>query len=163
MRVIVKLFTTKSRASDSSLIPESTVREYLESESYKNAIERGLMVGTITHAGRVLKSQPGGELLTGIVGKDDLILLKKTAVSVIEKIFLPDDPSDEWVYAIQRIFDPDEMDKESAENIKQIIGLIKNGVKVTTSAVIVGYWNEDEVCEKLISVKGNDFTLFCRI
>lgn len=159
MRVIVKLFTTQSRASDNSLIPRSVVEEYLQSEEYKTAIERGLMVGTKTHADRCLTSRPDGDKLKGVVGKDDAILLQNSGISVIEKIFLPDDPSDEWVYAIQRFFNPDTMDSKTAESIRQIEGMIRNGVKLTTSAVVIGYWSETEVCEKLVQIRGNDVTL----
>lgn len=159
MRVIVQLFTTRSRATDNSLIPRSVVEEYLNSDRYKTTIDRGLAVGTCTHRDRQLQAVSEGELLKGVVGKDDNLLLKNSAISVIEKVFLPDDPSDEWVYAVQRFFDPEVMDEDTAKRIRQITGLIKNGVKVSTSAVIVGYWNEDEVCEKLVSIKGNDVTL----
>lgn len=159
MKVIVKLFTTQSRASDNSLIPRSVVETYLQSEEYKNAIDRGLMIGTKTHRDRQLTASEGGELLKNVVGKDDNLLLKHSAISVIEKIFLPEDPSDEWVYAIQRFFNPDDMDEESAKSIRQIEGMIKNGVKISTSAVVIGYWNEDEVCEKLVQIRGNDVTL----
>ena len=160
MRCLVKLFTTQSRASDNSLIPRRVVEEYLSSPGYKMAIERGLMVGGRSHRDRVLKASPNGELLSGVVGKDDNLLLNNNSISVIDKIFFnPDDPNDEWVYAIQRFFDPEDMDDASAKAIKQITGMIKNGVKISTSAVVIGYWNEDEVCEKLIGIKGNDITL----
>lgn len=138
MRVLVKLFTTISRASDKSLIPRSVVQDYLASEGYRTAIERGLMVGSKTHRDRVIKASEGGERLQGVIGKDDQTMLNYSAISVIEKIFLSDDPNDEWVYAIQRIFDPEDMDEESAKSIRQITGMIKNGVKLTTSAVIIG-------------------------
>jgi hypothetical protein len=162
MRVLVKLFHTITPASDRSIIPRKVVEEYLQSDEYKNSIERGLMIGSISHADRVLTSRPGGDLLKGVVGKDDAILLNHTGVSVIEKIFLPDDPNDEWVYAIMRFFDENSMDNKSAECIKQIKGLIKNGVKLSTSSIVLAYWNDTgngDICEKLISVKGNDITL----
>lgn len=138
MKCLVKLFTTQSRASDNSLIPRSVVEEYLQSEEYKEAIERGLMIGTKTHADRCMTSRPNGELLKNIVGKDDSILLMSSAISVIEKIFFnPDDPNDEWVYAIQKFFNPEDMDEESAKSIRQITGMIRNGVKISTSAVVI--------------------------
>lgn len=160
MRVLVKLFTTQSRASDGSLIPKSAVEEYLSSPEYKTSIERGLMIGGRSHRDRCLKASPNGDLLNGVVGKDDNLLLNNNAISVIEKIFFnPDDPNDEWVYAIQRFFDPEDMDEESARSIRQITGMIKNGVKISTSAVVIGYWDENETCERLLNIKGNDITL----
>lgn len=159
MKVLVKLFYTGEAASDGSIIPRSVCQEYLNSTEYKEAIERGLMTGNITHADRCLASRPNGDLLKGVVGKDDSALLNRTCISVIEKIFLSEDPGDNWVYAIQRFFNPEVMDKDSAESIKHITGLIKNGVKVTTSAVVIGYWDENERCEKLVSIRGNDVTL----
>lgn len=160
MKVLVKLFTTQSRASDNSLIPRSVVETYLQSEEYKNAIDRGLMIGSKTHLDRNISAR-GEEAAAGkgTIGKDDNILRFFTGISVIEKIFLPEDPSDEWVYAIQRFFNPDDMDEESAKSIRQIEGMIKNGVKISTSAVVIGYWNEDEVCERLVQIRGNDVTL----
>lgn len=138
MRCLIKLFTCVSRASDNSLIPRRVVEEYLSSPEYKTSIERGLMVGSVSHRDRCLKASPNGDLLTGIVGKDDSLLLNNNAISVIEKIFFnPDDPNDEWVYAIQRFFDPNDMDEESAKSIRQITGMIKNGVKISTSAVVI--------------------------
>ena len=138
MKVLVKLFTCVSRASDNSLIPRRVVEEFLSSPEYKTAIERGLMVGGRTHRDRNLVASKGGDLLKNTVGKDDNLILNNNSISVIEKIFFnPDDPNDEWVYAIQRFFDPDVMDEESAKAIRQITGMIRNGVKISTSAVVI--------------------------
>lgn len=138
MRTLVRLFTTQSRASDQSLIPRRVVEEYLMSDEYKEAVDRGLMIGTLSHRDRQLTATQGGDLLKGVVGKDDSILLQKSGISTIEKIFFnPDDPNDEWVYAIQKFFDPDVMDEESAKSIRQVTGMIKNGVKISTSAVVI--------------------------
>lgn len=125
-------------ASDGSRIPRRVCEEYLNSDSYKTAIEKGTAIGTLTHRDRVLKATEGGERLTGVVGKDDAILLSKTAVSVLERVYLPDDPADEWVYGVMRILDEDVMDEKSAEVIKQVKGLLRNGIKLTTSSVIIG-------------------------
>lgn len=138
MKCLVKLFTTQSRASDNSLIPRKVVEDYIQSPEYKEAIDRGLMIGGKTHRDRVLKASKDGDLLVGVVGKDDNLILRSNAISVIEKIFFnPDDPNDEWVYAIQRFFNPEDMDEESAKSIRQITGMIKNGVKISTSAVVI--------------------------
>lgn len=138
MRVLCKLFTTVHRASDGSLIKRDVVADYLNSDSYKTAIERGTILSGLTHRDRVLSASPDGSLLKSVVGKDDNMILNKNIVAVTEKIFLPSDPSDEWVYGIMRIFDESVMDGKSAEAIRQVKGLIANGVKLTTSTVIIG-------------------------
>lgn len=155
----LKLFHTITPASDGSVIPRYTVEEYLNSDNYKNSIESGSILCTVSHRDRALTASPDGEKLKGIVGKDDNILLNKSAVGKITKIFLPDDPQDEWVYGICEMFDENLMDEDSAKNIKFIKGLIRNGVKLSSSSVVISYWNQNEVCEKLISIKGNDWTL----
>lgn len=155
----LKLFHTITPASDGSVIPRYTVEEYLNSDTYRNSIESGSILCSITHRDRSLKASPDGDKLVGTVGKDDNILLHRSAVGKITKIYLPDDPQDEWVYGICEMFDESLMDEDSAKNIKHIKGLIRNGVKVPSSSVVIAYWNQNEVCEKLISIKGNDFTL----
>lgn len=159
MRLIARLFTCVSPATDGSRIPRDKVEDYLNSEEYKNAIESGSMLCTVSHRDRVIQASPNGDLIKGVVGRDDQILLNNSAVGKITRIFLPDDPSDEWVYGEIQLFNEDVMDSKSAEKIRQIKGLIRNGVKLTSSSVIVAYWNENEVCERLIGIKGNDFTL----
>lgn len=159
MRLLIRLWTCISPASDGSVIHRNKVEEYLNSEGYKNSIESGSMLITVTHRDRNLKAMDKGELLVGTTGKDDAILLNKSAVGKLVKIFLPDDPMDEWVYGIAELFDETLMDEDSAKNIKFIKGLIRNGVKIQSSSVIIAYWNQNEECEKLISVRGNDFTL----
>lgn len=159
MRVLLRLFTCVSPASDGSVIPKRVVTEYLQSEEYKNSMDKGLTLMSLTHRDRNLKASPNGDLLHATVGKDDNVILNHSAIGRLEKIFLSDDPSDEWCYGIGYIFDESVMDEKSAEAIRQVKGLIKNGVKLTSSAVIIGLWSQDEVCEKLINVKGNDITL----
>lgn len=155
----LKMFHTITPASDGSVIPRYTVEEYLNSDTYRNSIESGSILCSVSHRDRALTASPNGDKLKGVVGKDDNLLLNKSAVGKITKIFLPDDPQDEWVYGICELFDENLMDKESAENIKQIKGLIRNGVKVSTSSVVISFWNQNEVCEKIVSIRGNDFTL----
>lgn len=159
MRVLLRLFTCVSAASDGSVIPKRVVEEYLRSQEYRNSMDKGLTLIGVTHRDRNLKASPNGNLLAGVTGKDDNLLLNRNSVGRIEKIFLPEDPSDEWCYGVGYIFDETLMDKESAEAIRQVKGLIRNGVKLTTSAVIVGLWNSKEECEKIVNIKGNDITL----
>ena len=158
----LKLFHTITPASDGSVIPRSVVEEYLNSDTYRNSIESGSVLCSLTHLNRNLKANKDLDSAVSTIGKDDGIMIHRTAVGKITKIYLPDDLQDEWVYGICKIFDEDLMDKESAENIKYIKGLVRNGVNCSTSAVILGFWNQAECCEKLISIKGNDFTLKLR-
>lgn len=158
----LKLFHTITPASDGSVIPRNVVEEYLNSDTYRNSIESGSVLCSLTHLNRNLKANKDLDSAVSTIGKDDGIMIHRTAVGKITKIYLPDDPQDEWVYGICKIFDEDLMDKESAENIKYIKGLVRNGVNCSTSAVILGFWNQAECCEKLISIKGNDFTLKLR-
>lgn len=137
MIALVKMWTTGHPASDGSIIRRNKVEEYLQSEGYRNAIESGSILCSITHAGRSLKSRNDTSSAVGVVGKDDSLLLLKEIVGKITKIFLPDDPMDEWVYGICELFDENLMDEKSAENIRFIKGLIRNGVKISTSSVII--------------------------
>lgn len=159
MKLLVKLWTTRTPASDGSIIPRDKVEEWLKSDKYRSNIENGTMLSTVTHRDRVLKASPNGEKLSGVVGKDDNLLLNHSGVGKIDRIFLPDDPNDEWVYGEVSLFDENLMDEESAKSIKLIKGLIRNGVKLTTSSVIISYWDQNEVCEKFVDCRGNDFTL----
>lgn len=159
MKLIVRLFTCVSPASDGSRVPRDKVIEYLNSDAYKNAIDSGTMLCTVSHRDRQVQASQGGDLLKGVIGRDDQILLNKSAVGKLNKIFFSDDPSDEWVYGEMELFDEGVMDSQSAELIRQIKGLIRNGVKLTTSTILVCYWDENEVCEKFVACKGNDFTL----
>lgn len=150
MEVLCKLFSYINPASDNSRIPVDKVREYLNSDAYEESIRKKNMLGGITHYSRILKGDQ-----KGVIGRDDNLWIENNATHVITKISIGDDG---WVYANIEIFDENQMDQETAEKIRKIKGLIRQGVKLGLSSVVVAYWTEDEVCEKLISIKGADWT-----
>ena len=154
MKCLARLFTTRTRASDGSLIPRHVVEEYLNSDTYRESIESGTTIGGLTHAFRVLPKE-----LKGVVGSDDQLILEKSGIWRLTRIFLPDDPQDEWVYGELELFDESQMDTKSAENIKYIKGLIRQGIKMTISACVVSYWSETEEAQKIINIKSVDATL----
>lgn len=151
MRVLVKMFSNVTPATDGSLIPRSVVEAYLNSDSYKEAIEKHTMLGSVTHANRVLPADK-----KNVIGKDDMLLLDNSAICYIDSIFVENDG---WTYCTIKFFDDDLMDDQSKQRIKQIKGLIRNGVKITGSAVIVAYWSSEELCEKIVRISGYDWTL----
>lgn len=145
------MFSNVKPATDGSLIPRRVVEEYINSDSYKDAIDKHLMLGSVTHSNRVLPSDK-----KNVIGKDDMILLDNSAVCCVERIFVENDG---WTYCVIRFFDEELMDDASKQRIRQMKGLIRNGVKISGSAVIVAYWSSEELCEKIVKVSGYDFTL----
>ena len=75
MDVRVRCCSLTKPAADGSLIGETVVRNYLESDDYKKSIDGKLTLGYLTHRGRALESMPDTIGNVGVlkktVGKDD--------------------------------------------------------------------------------------------
>jgi len=151
MKFLVKLFDTTQKASDDSLIPREQVEEYLQSEDYKNIIANRLSVGGVTHKDRRMDPTYGE-----LIGPDDLTLVNDNITHYITKIFLKD--NDNFAYAIAETFDPDLFSGARRDNIINVIGLLKSGVRPPISIVIQALWDTREVCKKIIRIKGFDIT-----
>lgn len=170
MRIKVKLFSLTEPASDGSMIPRNVVEEYLSSDRYKKAIADHTMLGTATH--RVRSIATGAkDLNPGIaktIGKDDLLLTlgQGTAPThYIEKLEIND--LDNWVYAWAQLL-PDTLDTEGNELLKRLKTLLRSGVRLGVSAVILGYWDSKgggfgqksgDVLVKLVNLRAFDFTM----
>lgn len=164
MKLIVKLLPLDKPAADGSTVSRKVVEDYLNSDEYRDTIENLTATGGLTHIDRCLPSDgcgnssdgSGTRPVKGIIGKDDLLILNKNITHAIEKIYIGDDG---WVYAVLKVFDETLMDDDSAKRIKQLKGLIRNGVKLNSSAVIIAFWSSTESCERIVRVSGIDITL----
>lgn len=152
MRVLVRLLDYTTTASDGSRIPREAIEKYINSDKCKETLEKGLVNGGITHENRVLPEDSG---LKGVVGRDDNMLRCNNITHVIESMYLEGTN----LMGVLRFLDESTMDKESAEKIRQITGLIKNGVFLPGSLVISAYWDQNEVAEEIVLLKGYDLTL----
>lgn len=61
------------------------------------------------------------------------------------------------------ILDPDLFDDYAKNNIKRLIGLLRSGVLISSSAVVVAFWKSDrsgtESAAKIVAIKGVDITV----
>lgn len=151
MKVLLKLFSTESKAQDGSVIPKRSCDEYLNSEDYKLIIQNKLSLGGVTHKDR------DPEKYSGSVGPDDQILINDNITHYITKCFFKEgDPN---LYAFIETFNPENFSGLRRDNIQNLIGLLKEGVNLPVSVVIHALWSTKEVAEKIIRIKGVDFTM----
>ena len=146
MDVRVKLFTLDEQAADGSYFSEEIVREYLNSDIYKNKIKNKTMLGGITHRDRVKEPESG-------MGRGDHCLLAGNLTHYITGIELDGDS----VYAHCNILNAS--DNESNEYVKTLNRLLKEGVKLSLSVSVQGAWSHDGRAEKINDIEGFDFTL----
>lgn len=165
MRLKARLFSLTKPASDGSIISESVLNQYLASEDYQKAIENRSMLGTLTHRLRSLENAPADiktGALTKTIGKDDLIVFTPeigAPTHYIERLYIEDD----WCMCDIKVLDENEYtDSKSKEYIGRLKSLLLNGCKLSLSLVIVSFWsgtsNGADICKKINSVKGCDFT-----
>lgn len=147
----VQLFDTTSFAADGSNIPRRSCEEYLQSSDYQTIIRDKVAIGGLSHKDRRLKPE-----LKGIVGMDDQVLINDNALFYITKLYFKDGSN--FLYARAKTFDPDLFAGKRAENIYNLMGLIKSGVRMPVSVVIQALWSKRGVAEKILRIKGFDFT-----
>lgn len=148
----VKLFDTTSFAADGSSIPRRSCEEYLKSDDYRTVIENKLGIGGESHKDRRLKPE-----LKGLVGMDDQVLIHNNALHYYTKLYFK--PFDEFLYADAITFDPDLFAGERKDNIINEIGILSSGVRLPVSVVIQAMWSKRGTAERIVRIKGFDFTL----
>ena len=102
--------------------------------------------------------------MKGTVGKDDGLLIvdgdgkMPAPIYKVEGMFIDGD----WVWADIYVFDEDLMDNSMSEQIKRFKGLVRSGVMLGVSCVLVAYWdntNGQDICKKIHTCKGIDTTM----
>lgn len=152
MRVLVKLYNMVDPAADGSVIPRQQTIQYLASSDYESVISNRVALCGFTHKDRVLDSQ-----YKNVVGPDDQVLINGNYVGYIDKIFVRDE-GDKYCYAFITIFDPDNFSGVVRDNIINFRGLMGVGVKLPSSVVIQAMWSPSNRAERIIRIKGMDFT-----
>lgn len=158
------IWTCSKNASDGSYIPENVWSEYIRSDRSQTEIEDGSMLCTLTHRSRNLDSLPEGQgKLKGIIGKDDGVLIvsdhNPAPVMKITGLHLEGDK----VYAEAEVFDEGLFDDAMAAQIRRFKGLLRSGVKLGCSCVLVCYWEPDgaghDIGKKIQKLKAVDVTV----
>ncbi len=150
MDVSIKLFEIGEKAGDGSFFRENVVREYLNSNECKNALESHQMVGGVTHHHRVKEPEAG-------MAQSDHILMEGNLTHYIKELFIKDNAL--WGMAVI-MDDLKDYDEESKKYIATISRALKNGINLPISMSIKAYWNErTNEAEKIIDILGFDFTL----
>lgn len=151
MNILVTLFPLDTSASDGSVIPLSSISEYLLSDSYKeNVVKKHLSVLGITHKDR---KKNNSDLR---IGEDDTILMNKNNVGYISRIYTQNDG---FAWAEVTILDANLFEGSMREDILYVTGLISSGMRPPISAVIDAFWDGNEVAQKINSIDGLDITL----
>lgn len=166
MRCKCKLFDTNSPASDGSIVSRDVIEQYLASEDYKKIIASHSTLGALSHRARDLKNLPpeAGSNLKNTVGKDDsLIIIAEGAPApthYIERIYLE---TDGWCYADIKILEEEGLDDIAIQNIRRLKGLLKQGIFLGCSMVLVAWWDGEkggpDYARKIHSIKALDITL----
>lgn len=171
MEVIVRCCSLIKPAADGSIIGETVVRNYLQSKEYQLSIDGKLTLGYLTHRGRNLECLPGNvsnPKLKTCIGKDDSGLIVAEGVPTYThyvKEFFIDNVEGEgpWLCAKVVIFNEKEFDGLAAENIKRLKALIRAGVRLTCSLVVLAFWDGNssgiDVCKSIKAIKSLDWTV----
>ena len=114
MDIKIRVVPLGQRAADNSIINESVVRDYLQSEDYKEAIKNHTMLGYLTHRARGVEGMPtsAGEsaILRKRIGSDDSGFVVADGVACfthyISELFIEETDRGNWLSATVHIFDP---------------------------------------------------------
>nr|DAV87219.1 MAG TPA: Prohead core protein serine protease [Caudoviricetes sp.] len=164
MKISMLIWTCSKNASDGSYIPENVWAEYIRSDRSKEALEDGSMLCTLTHRSRSLDSLPEGQgKLKSVIGKDDGVLIvtdnNPAPVMKISRLWMEGDK----VYAEAEVFDEGLFDPAMANQIRRFKGLLRSGVKLGCSCVLVCYWEPDgsghDIGKKIQRLKAVDVTV----
>jgi len=160
-------------AADGSHLGETVIRNYLESKDYKLSVEGKLTMGYLTHRGRSLESlgdsigNPG--VVKKVIGRDDAGLCVgqnlPTFTHYVKEFYVENVPGEgPFLMALVHIFDEQDFDHVAAENIRRLKGLIRSGVRLTCSLVVLAFWDSssgngvDEAVE-IKAIKSLDWTI----
>ena len=159
-------------AADMSHIGETVVRNYLDSEDYKLSIEGKLTMGYLTHRGRNIESQPSSignpAQVKKLIGRDDTGLCVgqdlPTFTHYVKEFYIENVPGEgPFLMALVHIFDEKDFDHIAAENIRRLKGLIRSGVRLTCSLVILSYWENNgngiDEAKRIKLIKSLDWTV----
>lgn len=159
-----KLFSINGiPASDGSVVPAETFREYINSDSYREGIEGHSLLGTITHRFRTAENIPNNLKSSNLhkcVGKDDGMIMPDVAspTHYIQELF----EKDGWVWARCKVLDLEGADEIATNYIKRLRWMLSNGIGIGVSMVCLGMWNNTstgtDICRKILSIKGIDVT-----
>lgn len=162
MRVRCKFWRFDNPASDGSIISQQVFEAYLRSPEYKEMIESGNGLGSLTHRSRDLKCNPSDiGNFKGVIGKDDSLLIVSPNMPApiwkIDSMYIEDG----WAWAEMTVFDEKIADRSMAEQIIRFKSLVRSGSMLGVSAVIVAYWDNQggqDVCRKIHQIKSCDIT-----
>lgn len=151
MKIDVKLFPLGVRSTSGTDIPEEIWDEYADSDRCKDALDRRIMTGGLTHLNRAMPDNYQGK-----IGMDDPQLLDGTSTHYIEKFWKG---ADGYIYCTAVTLDPDLFDGQMATNIKRLIGYLKSGIMLGVSVVVDSITSKvTGQATKLLAVIGFDFT-----
>lgn len=171
MEVKVRCCSLIKPAADGSIIGETVVRNYLQSKEYQLSVDGKLTLGYLTHRGRNLECLPdsvGSPKLKTCIGKDDSGLIVAEGVPTythyVKEFFIEDvEGEGPWLCAKVVIFNEKDFDGLAASNIKRLKALIRAGVKLTCSLVVLAFWDSTssgiDNCKAIKSIKSLDWTV----
>ena len=171
MEVKVRCCSLTKPAADGSIIGETCARNYLQSKEYQLSVDGKLTLGYLTHRGRNLECLPssvGSPKLKTCIGKDDSGLIVAEGVPTythyVKEFFIENvEGEGPWLCASVVIFNEKDFDGLAAANIKRLKALIRAGVKLTCSLVVLAFWDSTssgvDLCRAIKSIKSLDWTV----
>lgn len=165
MKCWIRVLNLNAPASDGSQVPYDVLQSYINSEECKQALAEHTMLSSLTHRCRNLKAVfPNNGEISRVIGKDDALLaVEEGAPTITHYITDLEIRKDGWLWAKATLMEEMGLDDLSIQNIRRLKGLLKNGVHVGASCVLLGMWKSEsrgcDVLKKLVSFKAVDITL----
>lgn len=165
MKCWIRVLNLNAPASDGSQVPYDVLQSYINSEECKQALAEHTMLSSLTHRCRNLKTVfPNNGEISRVIGKDDALLaVEEGAPTITHYITDLEIRNDGWLWAKATLMEEMGLDDLSIQNIRRLKGLLKNGVHVGASCVLLGMWKSEshgcDVLKKLVSFKAVDITL----
>ena len=164
MKCLLKILNLNAPASDGSVVPYDVLQSYIDSEECKKALRDKTMVSSFTHRCRNIQAVfPDKPALSKTIGRDDLFgIVDEAAPTITHYITSLEIRSDGWLWGTAEFLEESGLDDISIQNLRRLKGLIKNGIKIGCSCIILGAWKSQgkgtDILAKLVQFKGVDMT-----
>lgn len=161
---LLRVWDVNVPASDGSIISREVFQDYINSPQYRESIEAGNALGSMTHISRDNKHMAHkiGDV-SKLIGKDDQMLLANEPLAAppvwrIKRLYL----DGSWLMAEMDILNEDGTDELMHNSITRLKSLLSQGVLLGVSAVIVAFWDGGkggaDICQKIHAIKSIDIT-----
>lgn len=147
----VVVFKINKKSRRGFYFKEEVVDRFLNSKKCRDRLDSKSSLGISTHFERLPDDKLKGKIPT-----EDRVLYDRSFTHFISRFY----KKDGYFMAEITFLDPELFEGETRERIKFITGLLKSGVRLSTSAGIEAYYNPlTKEGEEIYDIIGVDFTM----